>query len=146
MQAVLAAPGPITWSMCSKAGAHGSFDSVEIENNPVVPGQNTTVYGYGSIDKTVTEGAYWKMTASFKGLKVFSKKGNLCEDSTVKLPLGSGAIYINGLTCPQEAGKVSVVEKAIFNFTPPTGVYSIKCEMFDQDSEQILCLNINVPM
>ena len=142
----MATPGPITWSICSGEEAHGLFDSVEIINNPVIPGQNTTVYGYGKLDKEVTEGATWKLTASYQGIKVMSESGNLCEDSTVTLPLRSGYMYINGLTCPQAAGKVSVVEKAIFNYKPPTGTYDVKCMMYDQDGEEILCLDINIPM
>ena len=141
----MAVPRPITYSICSGSSAHGQFDSVVIENNPVVPGTNTTVYGYGILDKQITAGT-WKLTGSYGGLRVLSKKGNLCEDSVVNLPLGSGHIYINGLTCPQPSGKVSVVEKAIFNFSPPAGTYSIKCQMYDQDNEEILCLNIAVPM
>ena len=145
LAAVMAAPGPITWKICSGEKAHGVLDSVEIINNPVVPGQNTTVFGYGMLDKDLTSGT-WTLSGYFKGLKVLSKKGNLCQDSTINLPLNSGKIYINGLTCPTSAGKVSVVEKAIFNYKPPTGVYSIKCQMFDQDKEEVLCLNIDVPM
>ena len=141
----MAAPGPITWKICSGEKAHGVLDSVEIINNPVVPGQNTTVFGYGMLDKDLTSGT-WTLSGYFKGLKVLSKKGNLCQDSTINLPLNSGKSYINGLTCPTPAGKVSVVEKAIFNYKPPTGVYSIKCQMFDQDKEEVLCLNIDVPM
>ena len=68
------------------------------------------------------------------------------EDSTINLPLNSGNIYINGLNCPQEPGKVSVVEKAIFNIKPPMGTYSIECQMYDQDGEEILCMRIYVPM
>ena len=143
---VLASPGPITWELCSGPLAHGYFDSVEIINNPVVPKENTTVYGYGKVDKTITEGAVWKLTASYMGVQMVEEKGSLCEDSTINLPLNSGNIYINGLNCPQEPGKVSVVEKAIFNIKPPMGTYSIECQMYDQDGEEILCMRIYVPM
>ena len=111
-----------------------------------MPKENTTVYGYGKIDKQITDGAYWILTASYMGVKMVYEKGSLCQDSTINLPLKSGHIYINGLTCPQEPGKVSVVEKAIFNMKPPAGIYNILVEMYDQDSEEILCLNIDVPM
>ena len=119
---------------------------MEIINNPVVPKENTTVYGYGKVDKTITEGAVWKLTASYMGVQMVEEKGSLCEDSTINLPLNSGNTYINGLNCPQEPGKVSVVEKAIFNIKPPMGTYSIECQMYDQDGEEILCMRIYVPM
>ena len=141
----MATPGPITWQICSGSSAHGVMDSVDIINNPVVPGQNTTVIGYGKLDKAVTAGT-WRLEGHYGGLKVLSKKGNLCEDSIVNLPLGSSKMFINGLTCPTPEGKVSVVEKAMFNYQPPSGTYHIKCRMYDQDSEEILCLNIDVPM
>lgn len=121
------------------------MSKVMIINNPVVPGQNTTVIGLGTLDKTVTSGK-WSMTGSYMGLPVLHKSGDLCSDSVVDLPFRTGSIYINGLTCPTAAGTVQVEQKAIFFKSPPPGKYSIRCKMVDQDDEPILCLDITIPM
>ncbi|KAK8807348.1 hypothetical protein WA158_004107 [Blastocystis sp. Blastoise] len=141
-----AAPGPITWKVCSGSNAHGSLDSVEINPNPVVPFVNTTAHGFGLIDKRVTQGSTWKLSGSYRNIPVLKKTGDLCSDSVIDLPFKSGAIYIQGLSCPQEAGKLDVIEKALFNVNPPSGTYKIDVTMLDQDQEEILCLEISVPM
>ena len=144
-QIVLAAPRPISWEICSGDHAHGELKSVEIVNNPVVPGQNTTVYGVGTLDKAVTSGT-WYLEGRYLGIKLLTRSGDLCSNSVVDLPFGSGHIYINGLQCPTNPGRVKVEQKALFNYQPPIGTYSIKCKMMDQDNEEILCLDIDVPM
>ena len=135
----------ITWKVCDDSYYHGQMSKVMIINNPVIPGQNTTVIGSGTLDKAVTSGK-WSMTGSYMGLPVLHKSGDLCSDSVVDLPFRTGSIYINGLTCPTPAGTVQVEQKAIFYQSPPPGKYSIRCKMVDQDDEPILCLDITIPM
>ena len=135
----------ITWETCSGEGAHGRIANVTIQNNPVSPGSNTTVFALGFLDKPVTKGK-WQLVGSFMGIPLLHKAGYLCEDVVIDLPFNSGQIYVFGLDCPTEAGMVEVMEKAIFYNTPPSGLYNIKCTMTDQDSEEILCLSIDIPM
>ena len=140
----MADPGLITWKVCDDSYYHGHIEKVAIVNNPVVP-QNTTVIALGSLDKNITSGS-WGFTASFAGIPVLHKEGDLCSDSVVELPLRSGAMYISGLNCPVNVGTVQVEQKAIFYQSPPPGKYSIRCKMVDQDNEPILCLDITIPM
>ena len=142
---MFAEPGLISWKICDDQKYHGEITRVAIINNPVVPGQNTTVIGFGNLDKTITSGK-WSLTGYFLGLPVLYKNGDLCTDSVVDLPFRSGSIYINGLTCPTTAGTVQVEQKAIFYQSPPPGKYSIRCKMIDQDDEPVLCLDITIPM
>ena len=46
----------------------------------------------------------------------------------------------------QEKGQVTIQESAGFSVTPLSGVYGIHAEMFDENKDQILCLDIEVPM
>ena len=46
----------------------------------------------------------------------------------------------------QEKGQVTIQESAGFSVTPLSGVYGIHAEMFDENQDQILCLDIEVPM
>ena len=144
-QIVIAEPGLITWQVCDDSYYHGRITKVGIINNPVVPGLNTTVVAYGFLDKDVTSGR-WSLTGSYMGVPVIHKSGDLCSDSVIDLPFRSGSIYVNGLTCPTSFGYIQVEQKAIFFQSPPSGEYSIRCKMFDQDDEPILCLDITIPM
>lgn len=145
LQIVIAEPGIITWQVCDDYEYHGHISKVGIINNPVVPGQNTTVIGYGYLDKEVTNGT-WSLTGSYMGVPMVHASGNLCSDSVIDLPLKSGSIYINGLTCPTPWGVIQVEQKAIFFQIPPAGTYSIRCKMHDQDDEPLMCLDITIPM
>lgn len=101
--------------------------------------------GYGYLDKEIT-GGRWSLTGSYLGVPVLYKSGDLCSDSVIDLPFRSGSIYVNGLTCPTPWGVIQVEQKAIFYQSPPPGEYSIRCKMFDQDDEPLMCLDITIPM
>ena len=46
----------------------------------------------------------------------------------------------------QEKGQITIQESAEFSVKPLSGVYGIHAEMFDENQDQILCLDIDVPM
>lgn len=142
---MFAEPGYITWGSCSSPGAHGNLTSATFINNPVVPGLNTTVIAWGTLDKTITSGT-WTLTGAYSSMPLFHASGDLCTDSVIELPLRSGAIYVTGLNCPQSSGLLQIEQKALFYYAPPSGYYFIHCEMKDQDEEEVLCLDITIPM
>merc|ERR1712195_259428 len=71
-----------------------------------VPGSSTIV-GSAVLDADQTS-AHFSLKVK-KGIIPFvSGKGNLCEDTTINLPLGAGSFTVKGLTCPIKAGNVDL--------------------------------------
>merc|ERR1712166_806627 len=112
-----------------------------------VPGSSTIV-GSAVLDADQTS-AHFSLKFK-KGIIPFvSGKGNLCEDTTINLPLGAGSFTVKGLTCPIKAGNVdvevdlSLLSSDVFE-DGENSLLSIKIDAnADDTGDQVICLNVD---
>jgi hypothetical protein len=85
------------------------------------------------------------------GVPLVSGKGSICEDTTIKIPLGGGSFTVKGLDCPIKAGNVDVeVDLDLLSevFEPAeNNLLSIHIEAnADDTSDQVICLDVDASL
>merc|ERR1719327_2081697 len=116
---------------------HGKVIPVTgLKPNTITLGQNTEVTGSGSVDEDVSGGSFTV------DLKAFN--GDICKSSTFNLPLNSGSITWEGLSCPQKAGAVSVPTKIELSASLPASLAraEIKISGKSTSGDDLLCMDI----
>jgi cathepsin L len=114
-----------------------------------VPGK-TTVVGTGTLDADQTSASFSLKVK--KGLiPLISGKGNLCEDTSITLPLGAGSFTVKGLECPIKAGDVSVsvdldLASSLFE-DGENALATIHIDATADDTgDQVLCMDIDASL
>merc|ERR1712166_1711643 len=131
---------------CGSSSTHGKINALS-PDSITVPGSSTIV-GSGVLDADQTS-AHFSLKVK-KGIIPFvSGKGNLCEDTTINLPLGAGSFTVKGLTCPIKAGNVdlevdlSLLSSDVFE-DGDNSLLSIKIDAnADDTGDQVICLNVD---
>jgi C1A family cysteine protease len=114
-----------------------------------VPGK-TTVVGTGTLDADQTSASFSLKVK--KGLiPLISGKGNLCEDTSITLPLGAGSFTVKGLDCPIKAGDVSVsVDLDLASTLFEDGENALATihidATADDTGDQVLCMDIDASL
>ena len=80
--------------------------------------------------------------ATVDGLPVLHKTGDICANATIPLPLGEGTVWLRGLTCPTQAGVLTLTETAFISH-PPAGVYAIELNVQDAVGP-LLCIKVDL--
>jgi C1A family cysteine protease len=114
-----------------------------------VPGK-TTVVGTGTLDADQTSASFSLKVK--KGIvPLISGKGNLCEDTSITLPLGAGSFTVKGLDCPIKAGDVSVsVDLDLASTLFEDGENALATIHIDANADdtgdQVLCMDIDASL
>jgi cathepsin L len=126
-------------------GAHAKITSLTPATIDM-PGK-ATITGSGDLDADQT-GAHFTLKVKKGVLPLISGKGNICEDTTIKLPLGAGSFTVKGLDCPTKAGKVDVnVDLDILSadlFDDSNDLVTISIEATADDTgDEVICLTVH---
>jgi cathepsin L len=137
----------LSYTDCGSASTHAKITDLSPATIDV-PGK-ATVVGSGALDSDQT-GAHFTLKVKKGILPLVSGKGNICEDTTINLPLGAGSFTVKGLDCPAKQGDVAVeVDLDILSsdfFKSEDGensLVSIHIEAnADDTGDQVICLDI----
>jgi len=95
----------LTYKDCGSSSTHAKITALK-PDSVEVPGK-VSIVGSGALDSDQTT-AHFSLKVK-KGIIPFvSGKGNICEDTTINLPLGAGSFTVKGLECPIKAGNVDI--------------------------------------
>ena len=135
----------ITWHDCSAAGSHGKITDLTVLPNPPLLGVNTTINGHGSLDKAIADGQM-SIKSSFQNLPIPVTPASIpaCGTTSVKLPLGLGTVDVSGLSCPATVGDLDITEVLNIPAIAPAGTYTAELSGIDADSEQFLCVHLDI--
>jgi hypothetical protein len=138
----------LSFKDCGSSSTHGKISSLSPDSIQV-PGK-TTVVGTGTLDADQTSASFSLKVK--KGLiPLISGKGNLCEDTSITLPLGAGSFTVKGLDCPIKAGDVSVsVDLDLASTLFEDGENALATIHIDANADdtgdQVLCMDIDASL
>jgi len=130
---------------CSSSSAHVKNLKWDISPSSPKKGDTVTLTGSGDLDEGVTAGTY-TLTAKFDGIKVLDHTHSVCGSDTIALPMGLGNINVNGLTCPEAKGTVSLKESIPIPASAPSGTITANFKATDSDGNELLCLEVDVSL
>merc|ERR1712113_1185019 len=88
----LASAVDLKWTDCGDSSTHVKI--TDLEPTSVKVGGKTTLTGTGTLDQDESGGTF-DFKAKLGPIQVLKGSGSLCEDTTIKLPLGAGSIKFN---------------------------------------------------
>merc|ERR1719160_473933 len=118
----------LAYTDCGSESTHAKITGLKPDTIEM-PGK-ATIIGSGALDADQT-GAHFELKVKKGVLPLVSGKGNICEDTTIKLPLGAGSFTVKGLDCPAKAGDVSVEVDL-----------DILSDLFDQGENSLVSIHI----
>jgi len=138
----------LTFKDCGSSSTHAKINALTPDSIEV-PGK-ASIVGSGVLDTDQTS-AHFSLKVK-KGIIPFvSGKGNICEDTTINLPLGTGSFTVKGLDCPIKAGNVDVeVDLDLLSSVFEDGdnsLLSIHIEAnADDTGDQVICLAVDASL
>jgi hypothetical protein len=138
----------LTYTDCGSSSTHAKITDLKPDTIDV-PGK-ATVVGSGDLDADQTSASF-SLKVKKAGIPLVSGKGSICEDTTIKVPLGAGSFTVKGIDCPAKAGSVSVqVDLDILSDLVEEGDNSLLSIHIDADAddtkEQVICLDIDASL
>jgi len=134
----------LSFTDCGKTGTHAKINSLTPDTIEM-PGK-ATIVGTGALDSDQTSASF-TLKVKKLGIPLISGKGSICEDTTIKVPLGAGSFTVKGLDCPIKTGDVSVeVDLDILSEADPTenNLLNIHIEAnADDTGDQVICLDVD---
>jgi len=129
---------PLTWKDCGDASTHGRITDIAPLEIPI--GATTNLVGKGTIDEDINS-ATFKFVAKVGPLPILKGSGNVCEDNTIKLPLGAGSILVHAVDCPKAAGDVELHLdiKALAATEQINGLVNIQLDVAADNGDKLLC-------
>ncbi|KAG5421097.1 NPC2 [Candida metapsilosis] len=110
-----------------------TLDEIIISPNPPQAGANLTFTAKGTVDKTITDGAYVEVDVRYGFIKLIHQTYDLCKEIT----------KVN-LECPIEKGKQVITKEVEIPEEVPPGKYIVTARAFTKDDEYITCLTATV--
>merc|ERR1712019_146868 len=116
----------------------------DLQPRELTLGGTTTLVGSGDLTQDVTGGNF-AFTAKALGVTVISDGGDLCQDKSIKLPLGVGSFDYKSAGCPLKAGDVSLTFDATLAGSIPSQIAKLDIEIDAKatDGTKALCAEIN---
>jgi hypothetical protein len=114
-----------------------------------MPGK-ASIVGSGALDADQTSASF-SLKVKKAGIPLVSGKGSICEDTTIKIPLGAGSFTVKGLDCPVKAGDVDVevdldLLSEVFGLAE-NSLLSIHIEAnADDTGDQVICLDVDASL
>jgi len=138
----------LTYKDCGSSSTHAKITALKPDTIDV-PGK-AAIVGSGDLDADQTS-AHFSLKVK-KGIIPFvSGSGNICEDTTINLPLGAGSFTVKGLDCPIKAGSVDVeVDLDLLSDVFEDGENSLLTIHIeanaDDTGDQVICLNVDASL
>jgi len=136
-----AASVDLTWSDCGDADTHGKIADLQPTHLDI--GTKTTIVGSGTLDKD-ENAATFKFVAKLGLIPVLKGSGSVCEDTTIKLPLGAGSILFHGIDCPVKAGDlaISLDLDILSSSSDSNDLTDIKVTVDSDTGDKLVCMEI----
>lgn len=127
-------PGNSPIELCALDEPHIlDINSVVLEPNPPVPGQNLTITASGVLKEDVIDGAYVDVVVSYGFITLVRQTYDLCE-----------VLPEVDMECPVSKGFISVTREVEIPDGIPPGEYSIHAEAYTVGDDLLTCLNADV--
>ncbi|KAI5955447.1 NPC2 [Candida theae] len=110
-----------------------TLDEITISPNPPQAGANLTFTAKGTIDKTITDGAYVEVDVRYGFIKLIHQTYDICKEITKV-----------DLECPIEKGKQVITKEVEIPEEVPPGKYLVTARAFTKDDEYITCLTATI--
>jgi len=132
---------PLTWDDCGDASTHGHVTDISPLEIPL--GTTTTLTGKGTIDQDINS-ATFSFVAKVGPVPLLKGSGNVCEDNTIKLPLGAGSILVHAIDCPAPAGDVELKLdiEALASAQAMNGLVNIQLDVASDTGDKVLCAHL----
>jgi len=132
----------LTFDDCGDASTVGTIK--DLQPRELTLGGTTTLVGSGELTQDVSGGNF-AFTAKALGVTVISDGGDLCQDKSIKLPLGVGSFDYKTAGCPLKAGDVSLTFDATLAGAIPSQIakLDIAVTATGSDGTKALCANIH---
>ncbi|UKZ73604.1 hypothetical protein TrVFT333_001252 [Trichoderma virens FT-333] len=127
LDASLKVPGENPIEFCN---ADRDDDLIQITKVDLAPNPRSPS---GDVKKTVTQGAYVKVTVKYGLIQLLTTTADLCEQ------LGNV-----DLSCPLETGKMTITKSVDLPSAIPPGTYNVLADVYSADDEKITCLKATV--
>jgi len=134
----------LSWSDCGTSTTHAK--TTDVQPASLKLGTDTGITGTGDLKKSVSGGTYDMELKAGGGLIDSHFTGNNCEAKDFTLPLGLGTLSWDGIACPLATGTVSIGfhTKLSASLPPSLATSDIALRANDQDSEQVLCVDLHL--
>ncbi|CAK9436359.1 uncharacterized protein LODBEIA_P09170 [Lodderomyces beijingensis] len=110
-----------------------SLQEVVISPNPPQAGANLTFTARGTIDKTISDGAYVEVDVRYGFIRLIHQTYDLCEEITKV-----------DLECPIEKGQQIISKVVEIPAEVPPGKYLVNARAYTKDDEYITCLTATI--
>merc|ERR1712166_332023 len=132
----------LTWSDCGAKHAK----TTDVSPASLTLGKETAITGTGTVDEEISGGTYDMELKAGGGLIDSHFTGNNCEAKSFNLPLGLGKLPWDGIACPLATGTVSIGFHVTLSASLPPSLATsdIALRANDQDSEQVLCVDLHL--
>jgi hypothetical protein len=138
----------LSYTDCGSSSTHAKITGLK-PNTISVPGK-ASIVGSGSLDSDQTSASF-SLKVKKAGIPLVSGKGSICEDTTIKIPLGAGSFTVKGLDCPVQSGDVDVevdldLLSEVFEHAE-NSLLSIHIEAnADDTGDQVICLDVDASL
>merc|ERR1711904_492080 len=130
----------LTWSDCGDADTHAKV--TDLQPTHLDMGATTTLVGSGTLDADQNGGTF-NFKAKAGPIPVLKGSGNLCEDTTIKFPLGAGSIKFHALDCPIKAGDISLtLDVEVLGESSSNDLLDISLTANSDQGDKLLCMDI----
>jgi len=131
----LTVPGESPLLYCDRPGDDWivHIDSVDLLPNPPEAGQTLVVKAVGTVRQKIEEGAYVNLMVKYNYIRLVNMRVDMCEQMA----------NVN-LSCPVEAGTITVVKSVDLPREIPPGKYNVLADVFTKDNKRITCLTATV--
>merc|ERR1711959_600602 len=138
----------LTYTDCGSSSTHAKITGLKPDTIDM-PGK-ASIVGSGTLDADQTSASF-SLKVKKAGIPLVSGKGSICEDTTIKVPLGAGSFTVKGLDCPVKAGDVAVeVDLDLLSDLFEDGennLLSIHIEAnADDTGDQVICLDVDASL
>ena len=136
------AAGTINLSIedCGDSSTHGHVSGISPSTVP--QGTSVLVSGSGQLDTAVSDGSF-EVKVKALGVTLQSCSGDLCGASKCALPGGTGSVDFRGVSCPLEAGDVTLGFDVAISSAVPSSLARLEIDISSTGSAgNLLCAKI----
>jgi len=124
-------PGENPLTFCSDPNKYLiKIDRADLVPNPPLPGQTLSIYAAGTVKRPILEGSRVSLIVKYGYIKLISQDLDLCEN-----------LHELDMECPIEAGHLILQKEVDLPKAIPPGKYTVQATVFNQDGDEVICLN-----
>jgi hypothetical protein len=131
----------LSWSDCGDADTVGQV--TDLQPTTINLGKNQ-LKGTGVLSKD-EDGGSFIFVAKAGPIPVLKGSGNLCEDTTINMPLGAGSVVFHAIDCPRAAGAIEIdLDINVLSEEVTNDLLKISLTAEGTTGDKLLCMDIGV--